>query len=110
SQQVGQRRLDVVLGDAVQVGGGLVQDDYPRVAQDDAGDGEPLFFAAGQPVATLPDDRVVTVGQGSDEFVQMRRLCGPDQVGVAGFGAGVAEVVGDLWGGTGGGRGGDDQQ
>src|SRR5262249_40279574 len=43
SQQVGRGGLDVVFGEAVKVGGGLVQDDDPRVAQDDPGDRQPLF-------------------------------------------------------------------
>src|SRR5215470_10720308 len=94
-QQVGQGGLDVVFGEAVQVGGGLVQNDDLRVAQDDPGDRQPLFFPAGQPVATLADDSVVAVGQGADELVQVRRLRGAGQVGVAGTGAGVAQVVGD---------------
>jgi hypothetical protein len=40
-------------------------------------------------------DSVVAVGQGADELVQVRRLRGVGQVGVAGAGAGVAQVVGD---------------
>ena len=43
AQQRAQGGLDVLLGDAVQVGGCLVEDHDPRVAQDDAGDRQPLF-------------------------------------------------------------------
>ena len=37
------------------------------VAEDGAGDGEPLALAAGELLAALADDRVVAVGEGLDE-------------------------------------------
>src|SRR6266508_1157546 len=63
-------RLDELLGDGVQVGGGLVQQQDARVLEDHPGDRDPLLLPARQPVATLPDDRVVAVGQRADEAVQ----------------------------------------
>src|SRR5262249_20112014 len=71
------------------------QDDDPRVTQDDPGDRQPLLLAAGQPVTALSDDRVVTVGQGADEVVQMRRRSGMDKVRIAGVRARIAQVGGD---------------
>ena len=63
----GERALDGRLGLVVHRGGGLVEHEDRRVAQDRPGDGEPLALAARQLLAPLADHRVVAVGQRCDE-------------------------------------------
>ena len=61
------RRVEGVLHGALGLGveraGGLVEHQHPRVAQQRAGDREPLLLAAGEPVPARADDGVVAVGQ-----------------------------------------------
>ncbi len=95
AQQRAQRGLDVVLGHRVEVGGGLVEDEDARVAQDHPGDRDALLLPTGQPVPAFPDDCVVPVGQRRDELVQVRGGRRVDEVGVGGVGAGVAQVLRD---------------
>ena len=52
--------------------GRLVEDQDPRVLQQDAGDRDPLLLAARQLVAALADDRVVAIGQLGDPVVDRR--------------------------------------
>src|SRR6266568_8940226 len=74
SEQRAQCRLDVLLGDGVQIGRRLVEDEDARVLEDDPGDGHALLLAARQPVSPLADDAVVALRQGLDEVVQVRGL------------------------------------
>ena len=64
----GQALLDQPLALGVEVAGGLVEDEDPRVGQDGPGDGQPLPLAAAEPHAALADQRVVAVGQALDEL------------------------------------------
>jgi hypothetical protein len=100
AQQRAQRGLDVVLGNRVQVGGGLVEDQDTRVAQDHPGDRHPPLLPTGQPMAALAHHGVVPVGQCGDEVVQVRGGRGGDQLLVGGVGAGIAQVLGDAGTGT----------
>src|SRR5262249_45394180 len=68
-------RLDHLLGDGVQVGGGLVEDHYSRILEDDAGDRHALLLAAAQAMTPLSDDGVVAIGQRFDEVVDVGRAC-----------------------------------
>ena len=54
-----ERRLDRALGLVVQRAGRLVEHQHPRVAQQRAGDRQPLLLAAGEPVAAGADHGVV---------------------------------------------------
>jgi len=62
-----QRALDTALhghlGLAVEVGGGLVEDDQPGALQQQSGDGQALLLAAGEPVAAIAHDGVQALGQ-----------------------------------------------
>ena len=58
-----ERGLDELLGDAVEVRGGLVEYEDARVLEDHARDREPLLLAAGEAVAALANDRVIAVGE-----------------------------------------------
>ena len=51
----------LVLG--IEVARGLVEDHHGRILEQHARDRDALLLATGQPVATLTDDGVVTVGQ-----------------------------------------------
>jgi len=64
-----QGGLDELLGDGVEVAGGLVEDQDAGVFEDHPGDRDSLLFTAGQPVAAFADHGVVSVGQGADELV-----------------------------------------
>lgn len=70
--QPGERLLDQGLRAGVQGRGRLVQDQYPGVADQRAGDGEPLLLAPRQPRAALSDDRRQAVGQVFDEVERVR--------------------------------------
>ena len=58
-----ERLLDGGLGLGVEVGGRLVEDDDPRLGQQQPGDRQALALAAGQAVAALADDGVEAVGE-----------------------------------------------
>ena len=68
--------LDGALGLVVQRAGGLVEHQDRRVAQQRAGDREPLLLATGEPVAAGADDGVVAVGQRRDQVVDPGRPAG----------------------------------
>ena len=60
-EQAGQALLDQSLALAVEVAGGLVEDQDARVGQQRPGDGQPLALAAAEPHAALADERLVAV-------------------------------------------------
>ena len=62
-QQAAQAVLDARLGVHVHVGGGLVEDQHPRVGGRRAGEGHELALAGGEVAAALADLGVVAVGQ-----------------------------------------------
>ena len=53
-----QAGLDQLLGLGVDRRGGFVQDQYARVVEDGAGDGDALALAAGEPLAAFSPTRV----------------------------------------------------
>ena len=55
--------LDGRLGLAVEVGGGLVQDDEAGALEQQPGDREALLLAAGETVAAVADDGLEALGQ-----------------------------------------------
>ena len=57
------------LGGRVDRGGGVVEDQDPRIGEQGAGDRHPLALAAGEGQAALADAGVVAVGQFADEGV-----------------------------------------
>ena len=64
-----QAGLDRRLGGRVDRGGGVVEDQDPRVGEQGAGDRDPLALAAGEGQAALADPGLVAVGQLADEAV-----------------------------------------
>ena len=65
---------DLHLGAGVYAGGGLVQDQDGRVAQEHPGDGEQLPLAGGQVAGLVVQHRVIAVGHGADEVVHLAAL------------------------------------
>ena len=96
--QLLQRLLDEVLALAVERRGGLVEDEDAGVAEDGAGDRDALALAAAELDAALADDGVVGVGEFADKPVGVGGPGGGLDLGVAGVGAAVADVVGDAGG------------
>ena len=59
--------LDDQLALGVQVAGGLVQNEDPRVPQDGTGDGQPLSLTAPQPNPAFTDVGFITLPQANEE-------------------------------------------
>ena len=57
-------------------GGGVVEDQDPRVGEQGPGDRDSLALAAREGQAALADARVIAVGQVRDELVGLRAPCG----------------------------------
>ena len=87
--------LDEAFGFAVETAGGFIEDEDARVAQDDAGEGDALFFTAAEAVAALADDGVVAIGEAGDEAVDVGGAGGLLDLFLGGIGAGEADVDGD---------------
>ena len=82
----GERGTDLVLLRGVDRGRGVVEDQHARVGEDGASDREALALPTRQREAVLAEERVVAVGQVTDEVVGTGELCGahdPLAVGVA---------------------------
>ena len=89
----GQRLLHRGFGLRVEVGGGLVQHHHLGRLQQDAGDGQALLLAAGQPVAPVADHRVDAVGQGGDHGGDLGAGQGGIQLTLGGIGLGEEQVL-----------------
>ena len=92
--EVLQGQLDFPLGLRVDRGGGLVEDQDPRVDQQRPGDADPLPLAAGEELPPLADQRIVGVGQAEDELVGAGGAGGGDDL----LPRGVRPAVGDVLG------------
>ena len=57
------------LVQAIQIAGGLVQQQKLRVVQEGPGKPQPLPLPAGERISQLPHRRVIPLGQGQDKFV-----------------------------------------
>ena len=68
-EQPPQAGLDARLGVDVDVGGGLVEDEDPRVGDEGAGEGDELALAGGELDAALADLGVVALLERADEGV-----------------------------------------
>src|SRR5699024_11585750 len=93
--ELAKRRLHRALRRVVERARRLVEHEEPRVAQDRAGEGDPLFLPAGEPVPAGPDNGVVTVWEGRDIIVDMRGPGGLDEFTVSRLGAGVTQILRD---------------
>ena len=93
--QAFEGRLDESLGDGVERGGRLVEDEDPRILEQHARDGDPLLLTARQLVAALADERVIPLGQFEDAVVHRRGACRHLELRIGGLGLGVVQVVAD---------------
>ena len=93
--QLVQRALDHDLGGVVKRRGGLVQDEYGRVLEEHAGDGQALLLPARQAHAALADHGVVAVLHGEDVVVDVGALGGLDDLLLGGVETPVEYVVAD---------------
>src|SRR5690242_8234705 len=84
--------LDLPFAGRVERRGRLVQDEDARVVEQDPGDGQALFLAAGQPVPALAHDRVVAVGKLHDSVVNVCRPGGFLDLGHGGGSTAVTDV------------------
>ena len=71
-----QRCHEALLGDRVEIGGRLVEDEDRRVLDDRPGDREPASLAAAQPVAVGADSGVVAVRQRGHDVVELGHPAG----------------------------------
>ena len=74
--EAAQSGLDVLLRAGVQRGGGFIQNKDAWVLQDRAGDGDPLFFAAGEFQAAFANPRVVAFWQAKDKIMHLGEFGG----------------------------------
>ena len=98
-------RLHLCLVLAVEVAGGLVEDDDARVLEQHAGDGDPLLLAAREPVAALAHDGVVALGERGDHVVDLGAAARRLQLGDGGARAGRSAGSSPPTRGTGAGPG-----
>ncbi len=89
------RFLDGVLGDGVQGGSRLIEDDQARFAEDDPGDRKPLLFAAGKLHAAVAHDGVVAFREPADERVDIGFTASFFDFGLRGVGLGVEQILFD---------------
>src|SRR5437763_8698223 len=87
--------LDGALGSRIERRRRLVEDQYRRVLEYRARDGDPLSFSAGEHHAALADNRLVLLGERDDEVVDIRGACCIDHVSERRTRAAVGDVVRD---------------
>src|SRR3954470_10759033 len=87
------RRLDEPLGNRVERGRGLVEDEYARVLEQDPRERDPLLLATRQLVPALADDRVVGLGEIGDAVVDGRHARGLLELIVGRIRFGIAQVL-----------------
>lgn len=90
-----QGLVDLVLDAGVHGGGGVVEDEQPRVGEDRAGEGDALALAAGEGEAVLADLGVVAVGEVPDEAVRLGGAGGGLDLVVRRVGTAVRDVAAD---------------
>ena len=73
------------LGFGIEAGGGFIEDEKGRVHEECPRQRETLGLSAAETCATLPDNGLVAVWKGCDEFVQVRGLRGRDHFLFAGI-------------------------
>ena len=87
--------LDGVLGDGVQGGGGLVQDQDLGILEDDPGDGEALLLAAGELEAPVAHHGVQALGLGGEKLGEIGDVAGGLDLLLGGVLLGVEQVLPD---------------
>src|SRR5579864_3278557 len=93
--QPGHRLLDQDLGSSVDVAGGLVQDQDAGVRQEGPGDGDQLLLPGGDVGGVFLEHRLVAVGKGANELVDVGGGGGGHDLLAGGPGPPVGDVVRD---------------
>ena len=93
--QLVHRALDEDLGPRVDRAGRLVEDQDPAVGQERPGDRQQLLLALRHVRRVVVEDRVVAVGQGPHEVVDVGRLGGLDDLLLGHVLAAVGDVLAD---------------
>ena len=93
--QLCHRRLDQDLGAGVDIARRLVENQDGRVGEERAGDRQQLLLPRGEVRGVLVEQGRVSVGQGADEVVDVRRPGGLDDLGLGRTGPPVGDVVPD---------------
>ena len=75
--QIGQGRLDLLLGLRIDVGGGLVEQDQVRIPGKCPGDGQQLPFAAGDGAAAFGQNRIEASRKAFDQAAALGGLDDP---------------------------------
>ena len=88
-----ERGLHHALALCVQGAGGFIEQQQRWVFQDGAGDGQALALTPRQAHTAFAQKAVIALGQLGQKFVRIGRLGGGDDLGVAGLGSAVADVV-----------------
>ena len=88
-----ERLLDRLLGEAVDVGRGFVEDQDLRIGDQGAGEGEQLALADRDIASPLAKLGLVALGQANNEIVGAHRLGGGDDVVERGVSGRIADVV-----------------
>src|SRR5437667_3861963 len=78
--QVSERILDERLGLGVNVRCRLIKDEDTRVLEESSCDRDSLPLTHGEGDTPLANLRIVSLRQGGDEFVGVRRLCSPNDL------------------------------
>ena len=87
--------LDLLLGNGIQGGGGLVKDQEGRILQKDPGNGDPLLLSSGELEAPVAHHGIQARGLGLYEIIDVGLAAGLDEVFLRGVRPGVEEVVPD---------------
>ena len=85
--------LNLLLGDRVHRGGGLVQDEDLRLGQDRTGKAQKLLFAGGEQVAPLAHVGVQPLFQLLDHALGAHELQGGVNILIRGVGVAVEQIV-----------------
>ena len=92
-QQPAHGGFDTPLGVEVDVGGGLVQDEYPRIGDQGARERDQLALAGGQLRAALADLSVIAAGELGDELIGPDGAGGLADLALVGVGASEGDVL-----------------
>ena len=74
AQELAQGLLDQQFGSRVHAGGRFIQDQDAWIGQDGASDGNELSLSLAQVMPSLPDVRIVPLGQAANERVGVGQL------------------------------------
>ena len=93
-----ERRLHQALALRIERAGGFIEQQQRRIAQNSAGDGNPLPLTSGKADTALAELCGKTLGHALDELHRLRLLGRGTHRSVIGFWPAVADIFGDIRG------------